>query len=166
MMIKPVCQIIRNKRKIFNYFSLGNSEFYLCVRNFHVWNDVWMTRPDLPEGFGGWQAIDGTPQEESKNIYRCGPASLLAIKEGNVHYGYDTRFVFAEVNAEKVYWQRDDEGDDWVPVRFKKDSVGMSCLSYCVALVICNKIMSPLLTLLFLFLTILFSIIDSQLLIT
>lgn len=92
--------------------------------NFHVWNDVWMTRPDLPEGFGGWQAIDGTPQEESKNIYRCGPASLLAIKEGNVHYGYDTRFVFAEVNAEKVYWQRDDEGDDWVPVRFKKDSVG------------------------------------------
>ena len=35
------------------------------IWNFHVWNDVWMTRPDLPEGFGGWQAIDATPQEAS-----------------------------------------------------------------------------------------------------
>lgn len=33
--------------------------------NFHVWNDVWMTRPDLPNGYGGWQSIDGTPQETS-----------------------------------------------------------------------------------------------------
>ena len=35
------------------------------IWNFHVWNDVWMTRPDLPDGFGGWQAIDATPQEAS-----------------------------------------------------------------------------------------------------
>ena len=35
-------------------------------RNFHVWNDVWMARPDLPSGFGGWQAIDATPQETSE----------------------------------------------------------------------------------------------------
>lgn len=33
--------------------------------NFHVWNDVWMDRPDLAKGYGGWQAIDGTPQETS-----------------------------------------------------------------------------------------------------
>ena len=36
------------------------------VWNFHVWNDVWMARPDLPPGYGGWQAIDATPQEESE----------------------------------------------------------------------------------------------------
>ena len=35
------------------------------VWNFHVWNDAWMTRPDLPTGYGGWQAIDATPQETS-----------------------------------------------------------------------------------------------------
>lgn len=61
-------------------------------------------------------------------IYRCGPASLQAIREGNVHYNYDTKFVFAEVNAETVFWQRqkDDKGrEKWVAVRTKGDSVGM-----------------------------------------
>lgn len=53
----------------------------LTYRNFHVWNDVWMARPDLPEGYGGWQALDATPQEESYGIYRCGPMSLNAIKQ-------------------------------------------------------------------------------------
>jgi transglutaminase 1 len=35
------------------------------IWNYHVWNDVWMARPDLPKGYGGWQAIDATPQETS-----------------------------------------------------------------------------------------------------
>lgn len=38
------------------------------LRNFHVWNDVWMARPDLPMGYGGWQAVDATPQEQSEGI--------------------------------------------------------------------------------------------------
>ena len=38
------------------------------IWNFHVWNDVWMARPDLPHGFGGWQAIDSTPQEASDGM--------------------------------------------------------------------------------------------------
>ena len=33
--------------------------------NYHVWNDVWMARPDLPKGHDGWQCIDATPQEMS-----------------------------------------------------------------------------------------------------
>lgn len=33
------------------------------IWNFHVWNDAWMARYDLPQGYGGWQAIDATPQE-------------------------------------------------------------------------------------------------------
>jgi len=93
--------------------------------NFHVWNDVWMARPDLPAGMGGWQAVDGTPQEESKGVYRCGPASLQAIKEGNVHYNYDTKFVFAEVNADTVFWRKPkNEGEKPEPVRIKSNSVG------------------------------------------
>ena len=35
------------------------------IWNYHVWTDIWMARPDLPKGYGGWQACDATPQETS-----------------------------------------------------------------------------------------------------
>ena len=43
------------------------------IWNFHVWNEVYMARPDLPAGYGGWQVIDATPQEasDSKNDEHC-----------------------------------------------------------------------------------------------
>lgn len=47
-----------------------------------MWNDVWMSRPDLPAGYGGWQIIDATPQETSDQVYRCGPASVAAVNKG------------------------------------------------------------------------------------
>lgn len=75
------------------------------VWNFHVWNEVWMTRPDLGEEYDGWQVVDATPQEESDGQYRCGPASLKAIKAGQVNKPFDIPFVFAEVNADKLYWK-------------------------------------------------------------
>merc|ERR1719334_2255987 len=80
------------------------------IWNFHVWNEAWMARPDLPHGFGGWQAFDATPQETSEGIYCCGPCSVAAIKQGEVNLPYDAPFVFAEVNADKVCWQRDATG--------------------------------------------------------
>lgn len=70
-----------------------------------------MTRPDLPPGYGGWQIIDATPQETSDKIMRCGPASVAAIKKGEVGYLYDTPFVFSEVNADIVHFQEDEESD-------------------------------------------------------
>ena len=41
--------------------------FDRLLRNFHVWNDVWLNRQkDLGKtGYDGWQAIDATPQELS-----------------------------------------------------------------------------------------------------
>ncbi|XP_058594632.1 protein-glutamine gamma-glutamyltransferase K isoform X2 [Neofelis nebulosa] len=80
------------------------------VWNFHVWNDCWMKRPDLPSGFGGWQVVDATPQETSSGIFCCGPCSVESIKNGLVYMKYDTPFIFAEVNSDKVYWQRQDDG--------------------------------------------------------
>ncbi|XP_066526968.1 protein-glutamine gamma-glutamyltransferase K-like [Hoplias malabaricus] len=80
------------------------------VWNFHVWNECWMSRPDLPPGMGGWQAVDATPQETSQGSYRCGPASLTAIRNGQVFLKYDAPFVFAEVNSDKIYWQRNPDG--------------------------------------------------------
>ena len=52
------------------------------IWNFHVWNDVWMSRPDLPRGYGGWQAIDATPQEASDGNFHllfCLQALLVTL---------------------------------------------------------------------------------------
>ncbi|XP_071343022.1 protein-glutamine gamma-glutamyltransferase K-like [Trachinotus anak] len=80
------------------------------IWNFHVWNDCWMARPDLPPGYGGWQAVDSTPQETSQGTFRCGPASLAAVRNGQVYLKHDSPFVFAEVNSDKIYWQRNADG--------------------------------------------------------
>ncbi|XP_024423071.3 protein-glutamine gamma-glutamyltransferase 5 isoform X2 [Desmodus rotundus] len=74
------------------------------VWNFHVWNECWMARKDLPPGYRGWQVLDATPQETSNGLYCCGPASVRAIKEGDVDLSYDTAFVFSMVNADCVSW--------------------------------------------------------------
>ncbi|XP_041060955.1 protein-glutamine gamma-glutamyltransferase 2-like isoform X2 [Carcharodon carcharias] len=74
------------------------------VWNFHCWIESWMTRPDLKPGYDGWQVIDPTPQEKSEGIYCCGPASVKAIKSGDIDQKFDSPFVFAEVNADYVSW--------------------------------------------------------------
>ncbi|XP_023256921.1 protein-glutamine gamma-glutamyltransferase 5-like [Seriola lalandi dorsalis] len=75
-------------------------------RNFHVWVEGWMRRPDLSADgkFDGWQILDPTPQEKSDGVYCCGPAPLTAIKNGHINSKYDLPFVFAEVNADCVDW--------------------------------------------------------------
>eukprot|EP00095_Tigriopus_kingsejongensis_P000537 maker-scaffold356_size197960-snap-gene-0.33 protein:Tk00537 transcript:maker-scaffold356_size197960-snap-gene-0.33-mRNA-1 annotation:"hypothetical protein TcasGA2_TC013507" len=77
------------------------------IWNFHVWNDVWMNRPDLPRGYGGWQAIDSTPQESSDDKYQCGPASVEAVRKGEIGLGYDVPFLFSEVNADICHFVED-----------------------------------------------------------
>lgn len=75
---------------------------YDSIWNFHVWSEVWMKRPDLGDAYDGWQVIDATPQEESNGMFRCGPASVAACKQGDVAKPYDVPFLFSEVNADKV----------------------------------------------------------------
>ncbi|XP_029165902.1 hemocyte protein-glutamine gamma-glutamyltransferase-like [Nylanderia fulva] len=102
------------------YYDLNNEELEYdpnnpmgedSIWNYHVWNDVWMARPDLPKGYGGWQAIDATPQEQSENFYQCGPASVEAIRQGAVGYNYDVTFMVASVNADLMRWKEDPESD-------------------------------------------------------
>nr|XP_002119887.1 protein-glutamine gamma-glutamyltransferase K [Ciona intestinalis] len=76
------------------------------IWNFHVWNDVWMARPMLPEGNGGWQALDATPQETSDGKFQCGPMPVSAIKEGDINFDYDGPFIYAEVNAVEKHWRK------------------------------------------------------------
>ncbi|XP_075905294.1 coagulation factor XIII A chain-like [Nelusetta ayraudi] len=78
------------------------------IWNYHCWNEVYIKRVDLPPRFSGWQAVDATPQETSEGRYRCGPASLTAIKTGEVSYGYDTKFIIAEVNSDVVHHRYED----------------------------------------------------------
>uniref|UniRef100_A0A8D2KXQ9 protein-glutamine gamma-glutamyltransferase n=1 Tax=Varanus komodoensis TaxID=61221 RepID=A0A8D2KXQ9_VARKO len=74
------------------------------IWNFHVWNESWMARRDLPMGYGGWQVLDATPQERSQGLFRCGPAPVRAVRDGELHLPYDTPFVFSMVNADRVVW--------------------------------------------------------------
>lgn len=77
------------------------------IWNYHVWNEVWMERADLTlsgSTYSGWQAVDSTPQEMSDGLYRCGPAPVRAVKYGEVLRPYDCSFLFAEVNADKLFW--------------------------------------------------------------
>ena len=44
-------------------------------------------------------------------MMRCGPAPVVALKQGNVYLGYDAKFIFAEVNGDKVVWMVKPSGD-------------------------------------------------------
>ncbi|XP_067324419.1 protein-glutamine gamma-glutamyltransferase E-like isoform X2 [Anolis sagrei] len=74
------------------------------VWDYHVWNECWFVRGDLGGSYSGWQVIDATPQERSQGLYQCGPASVTAVKQGQVRLSYDTAFVFSEANADINCW--------------------------------------------------------------
>ncbi|XP_073730942.1 protein-glutamine gamma-glutamyltransferase K [Misgurnus anguillicaudatus] len=97
------------------------------IWNFHVWNEAWMARPDLPAGFGGWQVVDATPQETSQGFYRCGPTSVAAVRSGEVFHKYDTPFVFAEVNSDQIFWRRRSDGS------FSEFRVDKSAVGHCIS---------------------------------
>uniref|UniRef100_A0A8D0L2I7 protein-glutamine gamma-glutamyltransferase n=1 Tax=Sphenodon punctatus TaxID=8508 RepID=A0A8D0L2I7_SPHPU len=94
------------------------------VWNFHVWNEGWFTRTDLGSTYDGWQILDSTPQERSTGIFQCGPASLKAIKEGDVDLDYDGPFVFAEVNADRITWTYDSTNGEKKQVYAETKSIG------------------------------------------
>lgn len=94
-------------RVIDKYYDANREKLNIggdSIWNFHVWNDVWLRRPDLPEGRGGWQAVDATPQEKSAGKWQCGPASLADIKAGRAGSNYDLDFLVGEVNADVRYY--------------------------------------------------------------
>ena len=54
-------------------------------------------------------------------VYQCGPCPLAAIKSGEINVGFDTGFVFSEVNAEVVHWVVDADGEVITHSAIKKD---------------------------------------------
>lgn len=75
--------------------------------NFHVWTEAWMARPDLPAGYGGWQAVDSTPQILSGGIYRVGPYPVKAIRENNTDLKHDGKYLSGSVKAVYRYHKKD-----------------------------------------------------------
>lgn len=69
-----------------------------------MWNDVWMSRPDLPPGYGGWQIIDATPQETSDKVFRCGPASVAAVKKGWFQGFSETYLMYVWLQVKWVFF--------------------------------------------------------------
>ncbi|KAK7066356.1 hypothetical protein SK128_022864 [Halocaridina rubra] len=112
------------------YFSPGGEEYIFDdhekdrIWDFHVWNDVWMSRPDLPVCYGGWQVIDATPNVTSDGLCQCGPASHVAIRRGDTHLKYDVQYVLAEVNADVVYWLVNENSES----RFQKLNSNSACI--------------------------------------
>ncbi|XP_068992552.1 hemocyte protein-glutamine gamma-glutamyltransferase-like [Neodiprion pinetum] len=109
---------------------ITGKQFDDMVWNFHVWNEVWMARPDLPMGYGGWQAIDATPQEQSDGMYQCGPASIEAIRQGAVGFNYDIPFMVSTVNADVIHWIEDRRSESgWRKISCSKSEVGRMILT-------------------------------------
>jgi len=85
------------------------------IWNFHVWNDMWMLRPDQKDNkcgvdMNGWQAVDATWQEQSEDpnmmsqadpnhYYQCGPLSVNAIKAKCKDSSFDYMFIHGEVES-------------------------------------------------------------------
>ena len=56
---------------------------------------------------------------------KCGPAPVKAIQEGNVYLGFDTKFIFAEVNADRMTWVIMSSGDMFsLSSKTETDTVG------------------------------------------
>ncbi|XP_046746451.1 hemocyte protein-glutamine gamma-glutamyltransferase-like [Diprion similis] len=118
----------RHERLFFD--PITGKSFEDSIWNFHVWNDVWMARPDLPKGYGGWQVIDATPQETSDGTFQCGPASVEAIKQGAAGFNYDVPFMISSVNADVVNWIEDKRSESgWRSFSTSKDAVGIMILT-------------------------------------
>lgn len=56
-------------------------------------------------------------------MFTCGPCPVRAIRNGDLYLGYDTKFLFAEVNGDRVFWTVDSEGN-MTPVFKDCDAVG------------------------------------------
>ncbi|XP_016968472.1 annulin-like [Drosophila biarmipes] len=98
------------------------------IWNFHAWNELWMQRLDLEDGrrgkCDGWQVVDATPQATSDNMFRLGPAPISSVKDGEVRAPFDVGFVFAEVNADILYWRNKGPGHPLKLINKVVDGVG------------------------------------------
>ncbi|KAL1426256.1 hypothetical protein MTO96_018313 [Rhipicephalus appendiculatus] len=79
------------------------------IWNYHVWNEGWMRRPDLPNGYDGWQVLDGTPQGLSlqSQMFEVGPFPVRGVLEDRIDMPFDGNVARAAVKAAFRYFIAD-----------------------------------------------------------
>ncbi|XP_063315183.1 protein-glutamine gamma-glutamyltransferase E-like [Pelobates fuscus] len=84
------------------FFENGifTTQWFPSVWNFHTLIEVWIRRKELNRLNSDWQVLDTDSGDSSRVINRLGPASLRAIRDGDVELDYDTAFLFAELNCQ------------------------------------------------------------------
>ncbi|XP_052039321.1 protein 4.2 [Apodemus sylvaticus] len=73
--------------------------------------ECWMNRPDLFQGYGGWQILH--PRAPNDGVEVLGPCSLVpvrAVKEGELQLDPAVPELFAAVNASCVVWKCCEDG--------------------------------------------------------
>lgn len=78
------CACTSAGKDIIQYFTEDGREIPgpNSIWQFHVLNEVYFSRNDLPRGFGGWQVLDVFPQLGEPRGASLGPASQLSLKKG------------------------------------------------------------------------------------
>ncbi|KAF2351038.1 Transglutaminase N-terminal [Trinorchestia longiramus] len=78
---------------------------------FHTWCDVWMARPDQPQGYSGWQATDPCrTYRDFRDLFSgsCGPCPIEALRRGDVGQRDDVDAFYASLNSYVRYFYEDD----------------------------------------------------------
>lgn len=90
-----------------------------------------MARTDLPHGYGGWQAFDCTPKQQTADrMMQCGPSSIEAVRRNEVGFAFDTPSLYAEVNADICHFQEDDASHwGFKKIKLSNYSVGRQILT-------------------------------------
>lgn len=91
--------IFNNQFQLINHFLCSP---LACAwnRNFHVWTECWMRRPDLGPEFDGWQVVDPTPQEKSAG---WAPVWMLIFPWPIIHFWFLLFLIL--IKAAFIYFQ-------------------------------------------------------------
>lgn len=97
------------------------------IWNYHVWNEGWMRRPDLPAGYDGWQVLDGTPQGLSiqSQLFEVGPFPVRGVFDDKIDMPFDGNVARAAVKATFRYFIADPNNPSgWRLVKVQENECG------------------------------------------
>ncbi|XP_016067518.1 PREDICTED: erythrocyte membrane protein band 4.2 isoform X1 [Miniopterus natalensis] len=77
---------------------------------FQTSTECWMTRPALPQGYGGWQILYPSAPKQGGVLKACDLVPVRAVKEGTLGLTPAVADVFTAVNASCVVWKCCEDG--------------------------------------------------------
>ncbi|XP_014404270.1 PREDICTED: erythrocyte membrane protein band 4.2 isoform X3 [Myotis brandtii] len=77
---------------------------------FQTSTECWVTRPDLPPGYDGWQILYPSAPKGGAVLKACDLVPVRAVKEGTLGLTPAVADIFASVNASCVVWKCCEDG--------------------------------------------------------